>query len=248
MNARRTIAVFGATSAIAEAAIRVWAARGDHLTLVGHDLEKLKVIQADLKTRYSADAKIFAADLADTSLHADLVGRIYRQMGKLDQALVAYGVLGAQSAFEQLSEAIDHLMQVNLTSQASLLLHLSARFEKQRSGTLAAISSVAGDRGRPSNYVYAASKSGLSTFLSGLRARLSPMNVAVVNIKPGFVDTPMTAHFKKGLLWAKPEGIAKKIVKSMDCGCNVVYVPWFWRWIMLIIKLIPEPIFKKMQW
>jgi short-subunit dehydrogenase len=124
---------------------------------------------------------------------------------------------------------------------------LANRFEAQRSGSIAVISSVAGDRGRQSNYVYGAAKGAVTLLLQGLRNRLSKSGVQVLTIKPGFVDTPMTAEFKKGALWAKPDDIAHGIVSAIDRRRDVVYLPGFWRLIMLIIRHIPEPIFKRMS-
>lgn len=136
---------------------------------------------------------------------------------------------------------------VNFVSAASLLSHLANLMEKRRGGTIAVISSVAGDRGRQSNYVYGAAKAGLSAFASGLRNRLQKSGVSVVTIKPGFVDTPMTAHVKKGPLFATPEAVARGIVKAIDRRKDVVYVPGFWRPIMWLIRSIPERIFKRLS-
>jgi short-subunit dehydrogenase len=119
------------------------------------------------------------------------------------------------------------------------------RFEAQRHGTLAVISSVAGDRGRQSNYLYGSAKAAVTAFASGLRQRLTKVGVNVLTIKPGFVDTPMTRDFKKGALWATPEGIARGIVRATDRGRSVVYLPWFWLPIMLIIRHVPEFVFKR---
>jgi len=117
----------------------------------------------------------------------------------------------------------------------------------QKSGTIAVITSVAGDRGRQSNYVYGSAKGMVSTFLQGLRNRLYRAGINILDIKPGFVDTPMTIDFKKGPLWVSPEKIAEGIVEAIDKQKTEVYLPWFWKFIMLIIKLIPESIFRKMK-
>lgn len=129
----------------------------------------------------------------------------------------------------------------------SLLTLLANRLEAQKSGTIAVISSVAGDRGRSSNYVYGTAKGAVSLFLQGLRGRLHPSGVRVLTIKPGFVDTPMTADVKKNALFASPEGIAKGIVSAIDRGREVVYLPSFWRGIMLMIRAVPEPLFKRLK-
>ena len=127
----------------------------------------------------------------------------------------------------------------------SILNIVADDFERCGSGVIAGISSVAGDRGRQSNYVYGTAKAAVSTFAQGLRHRLARTGVSVITIKPGLVDTPMTASFKKGALWASPDAVAARIERAIERRDDIVYTPWFWRWIMLIIKALPEPIFKK---
>ena len=127
----------------------------------------------------------------------------------------------------------------------SLLTHIANLFESKQAGTIAVISSVAGDRGRASNYVYGSAKAMITSFTSGLRQRLHKSNVTIVTIKPGFVDTPMTASFKKGLLWVKPAAVAVKIVQAIDTRKDEVYAPGFWWAIMIVIKAIPTIVFKK---
>jgi short-subunit dehydrogenase len=136
---------------------------------------------------------------------------------------------------------------VNGTATIAIAAAVARQMETQGRGTLAVISSVAGDRGRASNYVYGAAKAAVSTYLSGLRQRLSPRGVNVLTVKPGFVDTPMTASFKKGLLWAKPEHVARGIVHAIDKRRAVVYLPWFWAAIMAVIRGIPEFVFRRVQ-
>jgi len=138
-------------------------------------------------------------------------------------------------------------LQTNFTTVVSLLTLLANLFERQGRGSIAVISSVAGDRGRQSNYVYGAAKGALTIYLQGLRNRLAKANVHVLTIKPGFVDTPMTRDFKKGLLWVGPDVIARGIVKAIDKRKDVAYLPFFWRYIMFIIKIIPERIFKRLS-
>jgi short-subunit dehydrogenase len=138
-------------------------------------------------------------------------------------------------------------MEVNGTATAALALRAAARLEAQGHGTLAVITSVAGVRGRASNYVYGAAKAMVSTLLSGLRQRLHGRGVRVVDVRPGFVDTPMTAAFRKGALWAQPDKVARDIVSAVDRGAGVVYTPGFWRWIMLVIRHIPEFVFVRIK-
>ena len=136
-------------------------------------------------------------------------------------------------------------MQTNALSTISLLTIIANRFEANKDGTIAVISSVAGDRGRASNYVYGSAKACLNVYLQGLRHRLSGSGVNVLTVKPGFVDTPMTETFEKGPLWASPEQVAWDIRRAIARRRTVIYTPWFWRWIMLIIRLVPTPVFHR---
>jgi decaprenylphospho-beta-D-erythro-pentofuranosid-2-ulose 2-reductase len=241
----RKILVIGATSAIAEHCARLWAARGDALYLVARNEERLKTIATDLKVRGAAQAHACSMDLNDIGGHAALFDQAEAAIGGIDTVLIAHGTLSNQKACEQSAEETLAEIQTNALSTVSLLTHIANRFEAKRAGTIAVISSVAGDRGRASNYVYGSAKAMVTAFTSGLRQRLHKSNVAVVTIKPGFVDTPMTASFKKGLLWAKPAAVAVKIVQAIDKKENEVYVPAFWWAIMAVIRLIPEGFFRK---
>jgi short-subunit dehydrogenase len=236
----RRVAIFGATSAIAQAVARRMAARGDALVLVGRDTQRLDAVAADLTVRGAPAAHTLAADLTDASHHSDLVRQAWAALGGLDVALIAYGYLGSQREAESSRAELAAILDTNFASAASLAMHLASEFEKQGSGTLAAIGSVAGDRGRQSNYAYGAAKGGLAIFLDGLRHRLASRGVRVVTLKPGFIDTPMTRDFPKGLLWASPESAAACIVAAIDRGASVAYVPGFWRAIMLVIRSLPE--------
>jgi short-subunit dehydrogenase len=244
---KHNIVIFGATSAIAEQAARVWAKRGDQFVLVGRSAEKLTAIAQDLKLRGASLASVKTLDLNQTEKHPALVAEIAQELGRIDVALVAHGFLGDQRQAEKDFTAAQAIWQTNFVSAASLMSLLAPVFEKQKSGTIAAISSVAGDRGRQSNYFYGSAKGALSIFLSGLRNRLFASQVNVVTIKPGFVDTPMTADFKKGALWASSESIGAGIVRAIDKKRAVVYLPGFWRLIMMIICSIPETIFKRLK-
>jgi short-subunit dehydrogenase len=244
-------ALFGATSAIAEHVARLLVARGDQLFLVGRDGERLSAIVDDLTVRAgSSSARVASAvaDLSDQSRHEALYDAAEAAIGPLDAILVAHGTLPDQAACERSVSETMRALDINALSAISLAARAANRFEPRRHGTIAVISSVAGDRGRGSNYVYGAAKGMVGIFLGGLRNRLAKAGVAVVTIKPGFVDTPMTAHIvKKGALWATPQAIAPAIVKAMDRGQPVVYVPGIWRWIMLVVRLIPERIFMRLS-
>jgi short-subunit dehydrogenase len=243
----KRILILGATSAIAEQTARRYAERGEQIMLIARDEDKLKRLAEDLKVRGADNTVWQAVDLNETEQHAALLDSVNQELGGLDVVLIAYGTLGDQKAGEaDFVNALQEL-QTNCLSVLSLLTLIANRFEAQQSGTIVVISSVAGDRGRQSNYIYGTAKGALTIFLQGLRNRLGKAGVQVVTIKPGFVDTPMTRDFKKGLLWVKPEVIAHGIIKAVDKRKDVVYLPFFWRYIMLIIKLIPERLFKKMS-
>lgn len=238
------IAVFGATSAIAQAVARVYAARGARFFLVARDAAKLEAVQADLLARGAVLSSAQAADLARIAGHRELVDAAADALAGIDVALIAHGVLPDQAQCQQSFEEAQRALDVNFTSAASLVHELVNRFEKRGQGTVVALGSVAGDRGRQSNYVYGAAKGALALYLQGVRHRMHGTGVRVVTVKPGFVDTPMTAAFRKGALWATPERVARDIVRAIDAGASrEIYVPGFWRAIMALIRAVPERIF-----
>ncbi len=241
------VLILGATSAIAQATVRLLSARGAALYLVGRNAEHLAAVAQDATTRGAARVASEALDLNDFAAHEALVERATAALGGLDGALLAHGVLGDQTASERSWTEAEKVLRTNFLSAASLLTVLANRFEAQKAGTLVVISSVAGDRGRQSNYIYGASKGALSVYLQGLRNRLARSGVAVVTVKPGFVDTPMTADMKKNALFASPEKVARGILRAADKRRNEVYLPGFWRLIMFIIRSIPEGIFKRLK-
>ncbi|MCB1920790.1 MAG: SDR family oxidoreductase, partial [Candidatus Competibacteraceae bacterium] len=208
----------------------------------------LATIACDLEIRSGQPVVQESLDLDRIDQHSALLERVYQALGNLDVALIAHGILPDQPACQQSAAAALAAIHTNALSVISLATLLANDFEAQGRGTLIAISSVAGDRGRQSNYVYGAAKGMVTLFLQGLRNRLSCKGVQVITVKPGFVDTPMTSAFeKKGLLWAQPDQIAQGIVAAVDQDRNEVYLPWFWRWIMLIIIHIPESVFKRLK-
>ena len=244
----RRILIIGATSAIAEATARIFAARGDALFLVGRNTAHLQAIADDLKVRGAVRAETATLDATDFPAHLAVLDRAEQELGGVEIALIAHGTLSDQAACQTSVDAMRREFDINGLSVMALLTVLANRFEARKQGTLAVISSVAGDRGRQSNYVYGSAKAAVTTFLSGLRQRLAKSNVNVLTIKPGFVDTPMTAAIpNKSALWAKPDRIAAGIVSAIDKQRGVVYLPWFWRLIMLVIRHIPEPIFKRVK-
>ena len=244
----RKILIVGATSAIAEHTARLFAKRGDALFLVARNAEHLAAIAADLGVRGAVRTGTATLDVADFAAHQAVIDQAEHELGGIDTVLIAHGTLSDQAECEKSADALRREFEINALSTMSLLTLLANLFESRKRGMLAVISSVAGDRGRQSNYVYGSAKAAVSAFLSGLRQRMAKCNVDVLTIKPGFVDTPMTAAIpNKGALWATPDNIAAGIVRAMDKRRSVVYLPWFWGLIMLVIKHIPEPVFKKLK-
>ena len=240
----KRILVLGATSAIAMAVMRKLVTPSAHFFLVARSKEKLTAVAQDLLVRGALRVDMVVADLDDTGAHPQMLTVATSQLGAIDLAVLAHGVLGEQADAERDYFAAEPILVTNFLSAVSLLTWLANYCESQGRGTLAVISSVAGDRGRKSNYVYGASKAALDAFLSGLRNRCDRSGVQVLTIKPGFVATPMTAHIPKNGLFATPEQVASGILNAVRRRKDVVYVPWFWRPIMTIIKAVPERIFK----
>ena len=242
--------IIGATSAIAQATAQVFTERHSKdlaLFLVARDEQKLQAIAADLKVRGAAMVDFAVLDLNNFELHQTVVQQAAQKLGGLDTVLIAHGTLDDQKACEQDYQHAEQCLRTNFLSVVSLLTPIANELEKQHYGCIAVISSVAGDRGRQSNYVYGAAKGALNTFLQGLRNRLHRSHVHVLTVKPGFVDTPMTAHLKKGALWARPESVAVGIYQAIQKRKNEVYLPWFWYGIMTVVKSIPEPLFKRLK-
>jgi decaprenylphospho-beta-D-erythro-pentofuranosid-2-ulose 2-reductase len=241
------ILIIGAGSAIAEATARRWAGRGDSLYLVDRDAERLGAVAADLGVRGGSVAGQAVLDVNDFSAHARVLDQAAEALGGLDLALIAHGTLGDQAASERDPAVALKEISTNALSVISLGTLLANRFEAQGRGCLAVISSVAGDRGRQSNYVYGTAKATVTAFLSGLRNRLFRSGVQVLTIKPGMVDTPMTAALKKGPLFASADTVAAGIVRAVDKRRDVVYVPGYWRLVMGVIKALPEGVFKRLK-
>jgi short-subunit dehydrogenase len=243
-----SVLILGATSAIASALAKEFAAHKFDLILGGRDREELSALASDLSLRYGVRATILPFDALDTQTHASTLRSFLSEAGgTLEGAVVCIGYLGDQVKGQSDWEEARLILETNFTGCVSSLNILANHFELRRAGFICALSSVAGDRGRQSNYLYGAAKAGLSTFLEGLRNRLFHAHVRVITVKPGFVDTHMT-YGRPGLfLLASPESVAKGIFKAIASGKDVVYLPWFWRFIMLMVKSIPEAIFKRLR-
>jgi short-subunit dehydrogenase len=242
--------VFGATSAIAQAVLRRLVAQGASVYCIGRNGPRLAAVLADLRVRAAPDRIVDGqtADLLDTDTHSSLFTSAEARIGELDAVLIAHGTRPDQAACAASTERTLAAIAENGTSAVSLLTIAANYFDPKGRGVIAAISSVAGDRGRQSNYAYGASKSLVSTFLQGLRNRLAARGVSVLTVKPGFVDTPMTADINpKGILWSTPDVVARDIVRAMKRGADVIYTPWYWYWIMLVLRHLPEALFKRMR-
>jgi decaprenylphospho-beta-D-erythro-pentofuranosid-2-ulose 2-reductase len=247
----KRILLLGATSAIAIEVARCFAAEGASFVLAARHAGHLDTVRADLLSRGAAAVTPLVIDLAQSNLIEPSFEQAKAALGGLDLVFLAYGSLGEPAQCRESVTSLNEMLAVNFTSAACWLSVAARYFEKERRGTIAAIGSVAGDRGRKSNYEYGASKGALELFLGGLRNRLFASGVRVVTIKPGFVDTPMTKHLKKGPLFASAAAVGASIHKVLSkptpWGSDVVYVPWFWRFILMIIRSIPEVVFKRLS-
>ncbi len=243
----RRILVLGATSGIAEATCRIWASQGASLFLVARNAEKLAAVAADLKVRGASYVGTAVADLDDTDSHPALLAHAVNSLAGMDIAYLAHGILGDQISAEQDFNTAAQIVHTNFMAPVSLLTWLSNYCVQRRSGVLAVLSSVAGDRGRKSNYVYGSSKAGLSAFLAGLRNRIDREGVTVLTIKPGPTRTAMTAGMPKSEKFADVDAVAESIVKAIDGRKDELYVPFQWLPIMFVVRSIPERIFKKLN-
>jgi len=241
------VIILGAASPIARAAALSFAEEGRPLYLAGRDVLELGRLASDIQLRHGVDVHYGRFDAEAYDAHATFFQGAIKALGAVDGVLLAFGYLGDhQQAVHDFSEA-QMIINRNFTGACSILTHCADFLHAQKSGFIIAISSVAGDRGRQSNYVYGAAKGGLSIFLQGLRNRLHPAGVRVITIKPGFVDTSMTFG-KPGLfLVASPESVGKKITRTLHSRRDEHYIPGFWRYILGIIKNIPETVFKRMK-
>ncbi|MFT6527257.1 MAG: short-subunit dehydrogenase [Celeribacter sp.] len=238
--------ILGATSSMARALSRKLAARGATLLLCGRDMDDLRSTAADCMARGATDAQPCAFDARETTRFTPIIERASGQEGVINCA-VFVGSMPSQDAIDADPDLIAGTVQDNYTGPATFLQMLAPELERRGSGTVVGVGSVAGDRGRIGNYVYGSAKAGFATYLSGLRNRLTRAGGHVVTVKPGFVDTAMTWDVEGMFLVAAPEKVAIDILNAVAKRKNVIYTPFFWRYIMLIIRTIPEFIFKKMS-
>lgn len=246
-NLPSRVLVLGATSGIAIGILRLMATRGTHFFLVARDEDRLNAVASDLRVRGAGSVMARLANLNEMQSHPTFLEEAAAAMGTIEMALIAHGVLGDQEEAQASYSQAEAIFRTNLLSPVSLITWLANYFEATKQGTLAVISSVAGDRGRKSNYVYGASKGGLNVFLDGVRNRIDRAGVQVLTIRPGFVSTPMTAHIRQGPLFASPEEVGFGVLRAIASRKDVVYVPGFWAGIMWVIRNIPERIFKRLN-
>ncbi len=241
----KTILILGASSDIAKAIAKEYAQTGATLLLAGRNQKSLEIDANDLHIRYNIFATAFFFDATDFKSHQQFYETLPQ---KPNIVICVFGFLGEQKEGEKDFLHAQKIIETNYTGCISILNIVANDFEQQREGTIIGISSVAGERGRQSNYLYGSAKAGFTAYLSGLRNRLFKSNVHVLTVKPGFVYTSMTENLKlPSLLTAKPEEVAKDILKAEQKKKNVIYTKWFWKYIMGIISSIPETIFKKLK-
>ena len=242
------IVVLGATSGIALEVQRLLALRGCELLLVARSPQRLAELQVDLAVRGAQKVVTYSADLASIQQHAGIFDFARCSFPDFDTVLLAYGCMHDQKDSEISVDALLEELRVNFVSATAILTLFAADLERRRTGCVAAITSVAGDRGRRSNYVYGSAKGALSIFLQGLRSRLHPAGVRVITIKPGPVQTPMTDHIPNAARFAEPEQVARDIVTTLEHRSpDVLYTPKVWRYIMTAVQQIPETFFKRLS-
>lgn len=242
-----SVVILGATSPIALAAARRYAELGHDVYVAARDKDEAERIANDLQIRYGIVAAGGHFDALEFEEHEDFVDTVEQSIGPVDVVLVAFGQMEDQEALQEDFARARKIIDINFTGAASLCEAFARRFIARRRGSIVAIGSVAGDRGRASNYFYGSAKGALAIYLSGLRNRCAAHDVHVLTVKPGFVDTRMTFELDTAIPIASPEETAEAIVNAQQRGTDILYYPAFWRTIMGVITAIPEAIFKKMS-
>jgi len=242
----QTWLILGATSSMARGFARAVSNPGTTVLLAGRDLEDMKRTAADCAIRGADAGEALKFDARRPAGFGAIVDRLAAQEGQLNVA-VFVGSMPEQGDIDADPALIDGTVIDNFSGPARLLSQLAPLLEERGTGQIVGVGSVAGDRGRVGNYVYGAAKAGFHTYLSGLRNRLGRSDVHVMTVKPGFVDTAMTWGIEGMFLVASPDDVARDILRGLKKGRNVLYTPFFWRFIMAIIRSVPEPIFKKLS-
>jgi len=241
----RTTLILGAGSDMAKAIAHRFARAGDQLLLAARRPDELSENAKDLQIRYQTNVHILEFDALDYESHKSFYASLPERP---DVTVCVFGYLGDQEKARHEFEEASRILHTNFTGAVSILNIIADDYEKHGEGSMIGISSVAGDRGRQSNYIYGSAKAGFSAYLSGLRNRLSKSGVQVLTVKPGFVATSMTEGLDlPGAITATPEEAAEDIFKAFEKQCNVLYTMWMWRYIMCGIRSIPEFVFKKLS-
>lgn len=241
------ILIIGATSSIAHSVAKKYASEQCTIYLVARSEHKLNAVASDIAVRGAQAVYTDICDFTNPKEQNELFKRVLEKMPVINVVLIAHGSLPDQEICEESPDYAMEQVYVNFTSVVGLSMYAAEILKKQKKGTIAIIGSVAGERGRQSNYIYGAAKAGVTAFCSGLRNRLLQYNVHVITILPGFVDTPMTAHLPKNFLFASADDVGNAIVHGIKKQKDILFVPFFWRIIMTIVKLVPEFIFKKLK-
>lgn len=242
------VLIIGATSGITQACIRQWAKQDAQLFLLGRDIDKLNIVKQDAQVHGATQCEIHTFDASNPSSFQPAIDAAITTLKDIDICFIAYGKLTDQIAIENDPAAITQDLNINCISTIDVITRVLNQLQKQNAGTLAVISSVAGDRGRRSNYIYGAAKGMLSKYLQGLAHRFASSDINIVDIKPGFVDTAMIAHIQpKPKLAASPEKVAAEIISGINKGKAVIYTPRLWVVIMNIIRHLPRCIVHKTQ-
>ena len=245
---KKNIVIFGATSAICHTVAQNLAQQGYGMYLLARDGERLAAVAEDINARGGEVLGRQCYDFLDHAATSKLFDTLLAMPQRFDTILIGHGSLPSQADCEQDATQLVDCLRSNLESTAVIINHSANLLAAQKAGSLVVISSVAGDRGRKSNYYYGATKSALNAMLEGLRGRLREHGVSVVNIKPGMVDTPMTAHLPRSPLLADKQTVAQAIIKAIAKGkSTTIYTPWFWRYIMLVIKALPPAIMARLN-
>ncbi len=241
------VLIFGATSALAIEVARHYALSGCQLVLVARSPEKLARVSAEFRATYRSSPIEIVADLADLARLPETFARVMAAVPRIDRAVVAQGYRGDLALPQTDPGNIETVIRTNFTSVAVLISLIAAQLERQKAGTLAVMSSIAGERGRAKHFVYGAAKAGLNAYLSGLRQQLDKAGASVVTIVLGPVATPMTAGMTELPLLAQAPPVGRAIFLGIERRRDVLYVPWLWRYIMLVIRNIPECVFKRLE-
>lgn len=240
-----TVLILGAASDMAVAIAKEYAAHGYTILLAARNCERLSPLVSDISIRMQAQVSAHEFDAADFEQHVNFYNTL---PASPDVTVCVFGYLGKQETAEESWAECERIIHTNFTGAVSILNVVASDYKHKKTGCIIGISSVAGERGRQSNFIYGSAKAGFTAYLSGLRNRLFPYGIHVATIQPGFVYTKMTENLKlPPLLTAHPEQVARAVYKAGERKKNVVYTKWYWKWIMLIIKAIPEPVFKKMK-